>query len=270
MTTEILHDLTRLFPQKPQVALILGSGLGDFASRLHEPSSISTTELKGYPQSTVPGHAGRIVIGKVNQMSVLCFQGRIHLYEGYTPNEVTLPVRIAHGLGCKILIVTNASGGIDPNLAPGDFMLIEDHINLQFRNPLRHRDLKMEERFIDMSEPYDAELRQLASEVAREHHIPLKTGVLCALLGPSYETPAEVRMVARLGASAACMSTIPEVILARALGLRVLGISCITNRAAGTSSKPLEHAEVQAVAAQVGQSFGILLTEILKKIAALV
>ncbi len=264
---EVLTKLARLFPQRPQTALILGSGLGDFATRLHEASSISTTELEGYPQSTVPGHAGRIVMGRVNRMAVLCFQGRIHLYEGYTPDEVTLPVRIAHGLGCRILMVTNAAGGIDPQLAPGDFMLIEDHINVQFRNPLRHRDLKTEERFIDMSEPYDVELRHLASQAAREQGIPLRAGVLGALLGPSYETPAEVRMMARLGASAACMSTVPEVILARALGLRVLAISCITNRAAGTSPTPLEHAEVQAVAAQVGQQFGTLLTAILVKVS---
>lgn len=267
MMTEVLAKLAQLFPQRPQTALILGSGLGDFATRLQEASSISTTELKGYPQSTVPGHAGRIVAGKINQMPVLCFQGRIHLYEGYTPDEVTLPVRIAHDLGCRILIVTNAAGGIDPHLAPGDFMLIEDHINLQFRNPLRHRDLKTEERFIDMSEPYDLELRHLASQAAREHGIPLKAGVLGALLGPSYETPAEVRMMARLGASAACMSTVPEVILARALGLRVLGISCITNCAAGTSPATLHHAEVQAVAAQMSQQFGALLTAILMKIS---
>jgi purine-nucleoside phosphorylase len=262
---ELLDKLKLLLPGRPQAALILGSGLGDFADQLQGTSSVSTRELDGYPQSTVPGHAGRIVMGKVGRTTVLCFQGRIHLYEGYTAEEVTLPVRIAHEFGCKILIVTNAAGGIDPQLKPGDFMLIQDHINLQFRNPLRGANRKAEERFVDMSEPYDSALRKLATDVATEEHIPLKTGILGALLGPSYETVAEVRMMARMGASAACMSTIPEVILARSLGLRVLGVSCITNQAAGTSPTPLHHGEVQAVAAQMSQQFSALLAAILKK-----
>ncbi len=264
--SELLDKLRLLLPGRPQAALILGSGLGDFADQLQAATSVSTRELDGYPQSTVPGHAGRIVMGKVNRMTVLCFQGRIHLYEGYTPDEVTLPVSIAHDFGCKILIVTNAAGGIDPELKPGDFMLIEDHINLQFRNPLRGGTRKTDERFVDMSEPYDSTLRKLAMDAALEEHVPLRRGVLGALLGPSYETAAEVRMMARMGASAACMSTIPEVLLARALGLRVLGISCITNRAAGTSPRPLRHDEVQAVAAQMSQQFGALLRAILRKL----
>jgi purine-nucleoside phosphorylase len=206
-------------------------------------------------------------MGKASGVIVLCFQGRIHLYEGYTPDEVTLPVRIAHEFGCQILIVTNAAGGIERTLRPGDFMLIEDHVNLQFRSPLRQRNLKTEERFIDMSEPYDRELRKLALHAALEENIPMKVGVLGAILGPSYETPAEVRMLARLGASAACMSTIPEVILARALGLRVLGISCITNRAAGTSPAPLHHGEVQEVASRMSRQFSALLMAILKKLS---
>ncbi|MFH1011412.1 MAG: purine-nucleoside phosphorylase [bacterium] len=265
--SELFDKLRLLLPGRPQAALILGSGLGAFAQQLTEATSVSVTELKGYPQSTVPGHAGRILMGKAGEVTVLCFQGRIHLYEGYTLGEVTLPVRIAHEFGCRILIVTNAAGGIERNLCPGDFLLIEDHINLQFRNPLRHRNLRAEERFIDMSEPYDRDLRSLALEAAREEGIPLKMGVLGALLGPSYETPAEVRMLARLGGSAACMSTIPEVILARALGLRVLGISCITNRATGTSPAPLHHGEVQAVAARMSHQFSTLLMAILKKVS---
>ena len=265
--TEILTKLETIFLLRPQTALILGSGLGAFADELQESVAIPTSELEGYPQSTVPGHAGRIVLGKVKDATVLCFQGRIHLYEGYNLHEVTMPVLIAHHLGCGTLIVTNAAGGIDPHFEPGDLMLIEDHINLQFRNPLRNHDLKTEQRFVDMSEPYDHSLKDLAYEVALEQGIMLKKGVLGALLGPTYETPAEVRMLARLGAGAACMSTIPEVILARALGLRVLGISCITNCAAGTSPAPLDHHEVQVVAAQVSQQFGALLTAILMKIS---
>lgn len=264
--TEILAQLERLFPWKPQTALILGSGLGDFADELQQRVAIPTSELEGYPISTVPGHAGRIVLGKVNEGVVLCFQGRIHLYEGYSPQEVTLPVHIAHHLGCRTLIVTNAAGGIDPHFEPGDLTLIEDHINLQFRNPLRHRDLKTEQRFVDMSEPYDRALMDLALEVASEQGIVLKRGVLGAVSGPSYETPAEVRMLARLGAGAACMSTVPEVILARALGLRVLGISCITNRAAGTARAPLDHSEVQAVAARVSERFRSVVKGILEKL----
>ncbi|MFH1861495.1 MAG: purine-nucleoside phosphorylase, partial [bacterium] len=184
----------------------------------------------------------------------------------YSPQEVILPVHIAHHLGCHTLLVTNASGGIDPHFQPGDLMLIEDHINLQFRNPLRHNTLNAEQRFVDMSEPYDRSLKELALQTAMEQGIPLKRGVLCALLGPAYETPAEVQMMKRLGASAACMSTIPEVIAARALGLRVLGISCITNSAAGISSEPLRHDDVQIVAAQVSERFRALLRGILNKL----
>jgi purine-nucleoside phosphorylase len=264
--TEILTQLERLFPWRPETALILGSGLGAFADELQDAVAIPTRELEGYPQSTVPGHAGRIVLGKVKHAKVLCFQGRVHLYEGYTPREITLPIRIAHHFGCQTLIVTNAAGGINPHLEPGDLMLIEDHINLQFRNPLRDRDLKAEQRFIDMSEPYDRGLMELAMEVALAQGIVLKRGVLGAILGPSYETPAEVRMLARLGADAACMSTVPEVILAKALGLRVLGISCITNPAAGASPTPLRHNEVQAVAARVSQRFRSLLMAILERL----
>jgi purine-nucleoside phosphorylase len=264
--TEMLLQLEHIFPWRPQTALILGSGLGAFADELQDAVAVSTKELEGYPQSTVLGHAGRIVLGKVKQAKVLCFQGRIHLYEGYTPHEVTLPVRIAHHFGCQTLIVTNAAGGIDPHLEPGDLMLIEDHINLQFRNPLRDHDLETEERFVDMSEPYDRGLMELAMVVALAQGITLKRGVLGAILGPSYETPAEVRMLSHLGADAACMSTVPEVILANALGLRVLGISCITNPAAGVSPTPLRHSEVQAVAARVSQRFRTLLTAILEKL----
>jgi purine-nucleoside phosphorylase len=264
--TEMLLQLEHIFPWRPQTALILGSGLGAFADELQDAVAVSTKELEGYPQSTVLGHAGRIVLGKVKQAKVLCFQGRIHLYEGYTPHEVTLPVRIAHHFGCQTLIVTNAAGGIDPHLEPGDLMLIEDHINLQFRNPLRDHDLETEERFVDMSEPYDRGLMELAMEVALAQGITLKRGVLGAILGPSYETPAEVGMLSHLGADAACMSTVPEVILANALGLRVLGISCITNPAAGVSPTPLRHNEVQAVAARVSQRFRTLLTAILEKL----
>ncbi len=263
---DILAELERRISLRPDVALILGSGLGAFADELKDAVSIPTTELNGYPKSTVPGHAGRIVAGKLGRTSVLCFQGRIHLYEGYSPQEVILPVHIAHHLGCHTLLVTNASGGIDPHFQPGDLMLIEDHINLQFRNPLRHNTLNAEQRFVDMSEPYDRSLKELALQTAMEQGIPLKRGVLCALLGPAYETPAEVQMMKRLGASAACMSTIPEVIAARALGLRVLGISCITNSAAGISSEPLRHDDVQVVAAQVSERFRALLRGILNKL----
>lgn len=263
---EILQQLENRFPLRPQVALILGSGLGAFADELEDAVSVSTRELEGYPQSTVPGHAGRIAVGKIEQSVVLCFQGRIHLYEGYTLEQVTLPVQIAHHLGCDKLIVTNASGGIDRHLKPGDLMLIEDHINLQFRSPLRGRELEADKRFVDMSEPYDRELMDLAFQTALEVGIQLKRGVLGAVLGPTYETPAEVRMLARMGASAGCMSTIPEVIHARALGLRVLGISCITNPAAGISPEPLQHSDVQEMAAKVSGRFRALLRAILKKL----
>jgi purine-nucleoside phosphorylase len=266
MNIESIIDLDLIaekFVAPIDVAIILGSGLGAFAETFEDATAVNTSELPGYPVSTVPGHAGRIVTGRVGKVRVLAFQGRIHQYEGYAPSEVVIPVRLAHKLGAKILIVTNASGAMTKRFAPGDLLLIDDHINLQFRNPLRGPLVKGDARWPDCGYAYDRELCMLAERVALEQGITLKRGVLAGMLGPTYETPAETRMLARLGADAGCMSTVPEVVCAAALGLRVLGISCVTNWAAGINDTPLDHVDVQRVAAQASGRFAKLLKGVL-------
>ncbi|MDD5087496.1 MAG: purine-nucleoside phosphorylase [bacterium] len=260
-----VNSIVRKLPAPADVGLILGSGLGGFADTLENAQSVSTRDLPGYPQSTVAGHAGRIVIGSVGDTRVAAFQGRVHLYEGYPPEVVVTPVRVAHALGCKTLIVTNASGAFTKRFSPGDLLLIEDHINLQFRNPL-HSLWDAGVRIPDTSFFYDPELCKLAEHVALEEKIPLKRGTLAALLGPTYETRAEARMLAGLGADAGCMSTIPEVLMAAALGMRVLGISCVTNWAPNIGASVLDHDDVQRVAAQVSEKFARLLRAILSQI----
>jgi purine-nucleoside phosphorylase len=261
-----LDLLASRFHSPVDVALILGSGLGAFADTLEDAQSVKTSELAGYPASTVTGHAGRIVAGRVGKTRVLAFQGRVHLYEGYAPHEVVIPVRLAHKLGARILIVTNASGAFNTRFHPGDLLLIDDHINLQFRNPLVGPKLASDSRWPDLGYAYDRQLCDLAEHAARDLKIPLKRGVLAALTGPTYETPAESRMLERLGADAGCMSTVPEVIAAAALGMRVLGISCVTNYAAGIADSILDHDHVQRVAAQASEKFVKLLKEILTRI----
>ena len=254
------------FSTPVDVALILGSGLGAFADSLEDAQSVKTSGLPGYPVSTVSGHAGRIVIGRAGQTRVIAFQGRVHLYEGYSPQQVVIPVRLAHKLGARILIVTNASGAFNKRFRPGDLLLIDDHINLQFRNPLHGPKLDSDSRWPDLGYAYDRKLCDLAERAAMDLKIPLKRGVLAALTGPTYETPAESRMLLRMGADAGCMSTVPEVIAAVALGLRVLGISCVTNYAAGIGDSPLDHDHVQRVAAEAGEKFARLLREILVRL----
>jgi len=254
-------------PGTADVALILGSGLGAFADTLEDAKSVKTSDLPGYPVSTVPGHAGRIVVGRVGETRVMAFQGRIHMYEGYSPQEVVVPVRVAAEIGAKILIVTNASGGFTKRFHPGDLLLIEDHINLQFRNPLRGPMRDGEPQWPDMCHAYDPDLKNLAETVAREQGIPLKRGTLAGVLGPNYETPAEVDMLRRIGADAGCMSTVPEVVAAAACNLRVLGISCVTNYASGISDIKLTHEDVQKVAAEASSRFTRLLHGILSRIA---
>jgi purine-nucleoside phosphorylase len=254
------------FPSPADVALILGSGLGAFADSLEDAHSVKSSDLLGYPVPTVSGHAGRIVTGRAGQTRVIAFQGRVHLYEGYAPQQVVIPVRLAHRLGALSLIVTNASGAFNKRFRPGDLLLIDDHINLQFRNPLHGPKLDGDSRWPDLGYAYDRQLCDLAERAAMDLKIPLKRGVLAALTGPTYETPAESRMLLRLGADAGCMSTVPEVIAAVALGLRVLGISCVTNYAAGIADSPLDHDHVQRVAAEAGEKFARLLREILVRI----
>lgn len=264
---ESVAYLQERIERSPRIALVLGSGLGGVADELEDAVRIPYEEIPGFPRSTVVGHAGALVAGRWGGVDVVAMQGRFHLYEGWAPERVAHPVRVLARLGIRSLVLTNAAGGIRPGLLPGTLMLIADHINLMWQNPLVGPVLPGEQRFPDMSDPYDAEYRRIAREVALELKIPVDQGVYAAMLGPSYETPAEIRMLARLGADAVGMSTVPEVIVARALGLRVLGISCITNLAAGLGTTPLSHQEVIEVGEQVRERLSSLVRAVLPRIA---
>lgn len=248
---------------RPAVAVVLGSGLGDFGGRVRESVRISYADLPHFPTPTVAGHSGELVVGWIGPTPVLVFGGRFHPYEGHTADVSALPVRVAAALGADTVVVTNAAGSMRPTLRPGTVMAIADHINLTGRNPLVGPVRQGETRFPDMSEVYDGALRALASDVARRLGMPLSEGVYAGLLGPSYETPAEIRFLGRIGADAVGMSTVLEVIAARARGLRCLGLSVITNFAAGVATVPLRHADVLAAAADVSGRLGDLLEGIL-------
>jgi purine-nucleoside phosphorylase len=236
----------------PQTAIVLGSGLGRLATRLAGARRIRYGDIPHFPATTVVGHQGELVAGTLGGTPLLVQSGRFHLYEGHTAQTVAMPVRVMAALGVRTLILTNAAGGIRRTFSRGALMMIADQVNLTFRNPLIGPVLPGEERFPDMSEPYDGALRALARGVARERRIALQEGVYLQLLGPSYETPAEVRMAERLGADAVGMSTAVEVIAARARGMRCLAFSTITNAASGITGERLSHAEVMEVAARVG------------------
>lgn len=237
--------------RKPKIAVVLGSGLGFFTERLSNAVSIRYRDIPGFPEPTVLGHGGELVAGTLAGKEVLAQSGRFHLYEGHDPSVATIAVRSFAELGVETLILTNAAGGIRRTFGAGTVMLIADHINLTFRNPLIGPVLPGEERFPDMSDPYDSGLRAAAREVALERRVPLHEGVYAQLLGPSYETPAEIRMLERMGADAVGMSTAVEVIAARARGLKCLGFSVVTNPAAGLSLKKLDHHEVMEAAKRV-------------------
>jgi purine-nucleoside phosphorylase len=237
--------------REPSVAIVLGSGLGAFADRLSDPLRIRYAEIPHFHPSTVMGHAGELVVGTLKGKTVLVQSGRFHMYEGHSAPAAAIAVRAFAELGIKTLVLTNAAGGIRRTFATGAVMLIADHINLTFRNPLIGPVLPGEERFPDMSDPYDSKLRALAREVARRERVPLAEGVYVQLLGPSYETPSEIRMLERLGADAVGMSTVVEVIAARARGMRCLGFSAVTNAACGILPVKLNHLEVMEVAARV-------------------
>jgi len=256
----------RLGSLEPRAAIVLGSGLGFLADEARGAVRIPYAEIPGFPQPGVAGHKGELVAGTLDGVAVLVQSGRFHLYEGHAADVAALPVRVMATLGVRTLIVTNAAGGVRLTFRPGTLMLIADHINLMFRNPLTGPVLEGEERFPDMSEPYDATLRTLARDAAREAKIPLEEGVYVGLLGPSYETPAEIRMLQRLGADAVGMSTVPEVIVARARGMRCLGFSTITNLAAGISPAPLSHQEVLQVGREVGQALGTVVKGVLRRL----
>jgi purine-nucleoside phosphorylase len=251
----------------PDVALILGSGLGALADELAEPVRIPFAEIPGFPPAAVFGHAGRFVIGTLEGHVCAVQQGRLHLYEGYEPAVVALPTRVMLALGARTLIVTNAAGGITRSFRTGDLMLIEDHINFTGRNPLVGPALPDEPRFPDMTAAYDPRLRELAEEVAAAERLQLVRGVYAAVLGPSYETPAEVKLLGLLGADAVGMSTVPEVIVARARGVPVLGISLISNVAAGITGEPLSHDDVIAAGAAASDRFARLLRGVLRRLS---
>jgi len=240
---------------QPVAGIILGSGLGGLARRIANPVEIPFARVPGFPTATVVGHAGKLVAGALGGRPVVTLAGRFHMYEGHRAALAGFPVRVLHALGVRTLFVSNAAGGIRRSFRPGDLMLIRDHLNLMFRSPLIGALEPGDIRFPDMSAPYDGALAQQLRDTASALGIPLVEGVYGGLLGPSYETPAEVRMLGVLGADAVGMSTVPEVIVARALGMRVAGISCITNLASGISPHPLSHAEVIETTNVVAERF---------------
>lgn len=236
---------------KPKVGLVLGSGLGAFADTLEGLVKLPYGELPHLPSSNVVGHAGNLCFGRVGGVDVVCMQGRIHLYEGHAPWQVVHGARVMARLGVSAVLVTNAAGGLDPSWAAGDLMLVTDHLNLMGQNPLvGENDGELGPRFPDMTRAYDAALGDALRAVAKEKGIALREGVYAGLMGPTYETPAEVRMVRALGAQAVGMSTVPEVIALRHMGVRVGALSCITNLAAGITGELLDHSEVEATAKQ--------------------
>ncbi len=250
---------------EPRVGLILGSGLGDFAKEINVSFELPYSEIEGFPVSTVPGHDGRFIFGTISDVPIVCMKGRVHYYEGYEVSDVVLPVRLMIKLGIKTLFLTNAAGGLQDGMSAGDLMLITDHISVFAPNPLiGPNDSEIGPRFPDMTEVYDLKIREKIQEIAYENDIPLETGVYCQLTGPTYETPAEIRMLKTLGVDAVGMSTVVEAVAARHMGVKVCGISCISNLAAGLSKNPLSHEEVQAAADQAAPRFTRLVSEVIK------
>lgn len=240
------------FPLRPQVAVVLGSGLGAFADSLDNASVISYRDIPGWPQSTAVGHAGKFVVGEVNGIPTAVLAGRAHIYEGYTAQQAAFGIRTLARLGVKSVVLTNASGGINSQYSPGELILISDHINLLGQNPLTgQNDDSLGPRFPDMSEAYSREFRALAKQAGASLGLELREGVYAAVPGPSYETPAEIRYLRSIGADLVGMSTVPETIAANHAGMRVLGISCVTNHAAGVIDQKLIHDEVLAVGEQM-------------------
>ena len=251
----------------PHVAVVLGSGLGAFADDLADPISIPYSEIPGWPASTAVGHPGKLVFGRLGKLDVAVMAGRAHLYEGYTPAQVTMGIRVLHRLGARSVVFTNAAGGINLSYRQGALALISDHVNLQGSHPLIGPNDDAEgPRFPDMSEAYSAKYRAIAHGVARQLKIQLEEGVYAALTGPSYETPAEIRFLRAIGADLVGMSTVPEVIVANYLGMRVLAISCVTNMAAGILPQKINHEEVLEAGRQVRDTLTRLLKGLLPKL----
>lgn len=251
----------------PKVALVLGSGLGDYAEKIEVKEVVDYHDIEGFPVSTVPGHKGRFIFGYVGKVPVVIMQGRVHYYEGYKMSDVVLPIRLMKLLGAETILLTNAAGGINENFAPGDLMVIKDHIATGVPNPLIGENMEdLGTRFPDMSDLYDKKARGMMKEEAAKLGIPIREGVYVQLTGPSYETPAEVRMCRILGGDAVGMSTACEAVAARHMGMKVCGISCITNLAAGISGQQLDHKEVQETADRVSQRFQALVTNVIENL----
>jgi purine-nucleoside phosphorylase len=253
---------------RPRIALVLGSGLGDFADEFTNATKIPYAKIPNFPQSTAIGHAGRLVIGNVGNLPVTAMQGRVHLYEGYSPKEVTFPIRVFTRMGIQAIILTNAAGGINRNYSQGCLVAIRDHVNLQGVNPLTGpNDERFGLRFPDMTQAYDREFQRFVTEEAKKLALNIHNGVYLAVQGPSYETPAEIYSFRAIGADLVGMSTVPEVITARHSGIRVLGISCVTNMAAGTTDAPLNQEEVLEIAARIKPQFIALLRAVIPRIS---
>lgn len=250
--------------RSPVVGIILGSGLGGLADKIEDAVRIPYGEVPGFPEPKALGHAGTLICGTLAGKQVVAMAGRFHIYEGHSPALAAFPVRVMHVLGVRRLFVSNAAGGVNERYHAGDLMIIEDHLNLMFTNPLIGPKQPGEERFTDMSNAYDDQLRELLRSAANTHGLEIHEGVYASLFGPSYETPAEVRMLRTLGADAIGMSTVPEVLVARALGIRVAGISVITNAASGVTSVPVSHSDVLDVGQQVASTFEAIVTEFVR------
>lgn len=261
------NDVKSKITFQPEVALILGSGLGDYAQEMDVRETVEYTDIEGFPISTVAGHQGRFLFGYVEGVPVVAMQGRVHFYEGYDMSDVVLPTRLMGLLGAKTIILTNAAGGVNHSFQPGTLMMITDHITTAVPSPLIGANLdELGVRFPDMSEVYNKELREIICQAARNVSVTIQQGVYMQFTGPNYETPAEIRMCRTLGGDAAGMSTACEAMAANHMGLKVCGISCITNLAAGMSSQPLDHKEVQEVADRVSADFKKLVTETIRLI----
>lgn len=249
----------------PKAAIVLGSGLGDYAETIRVEYELPYGEIEGFPVSTVPGHAGKFIFGYVGQVPVACMKGRVHYYEGYPISDVVLPVRLMKLMGAEILFLTNAAGGVNSSFHAGDLMMLKDHISVFAPNPLIGKNIEeLGTRFPDMSHVYDRELQKLILRTAKENDIFLQEGVYAQLTGPSFESPAEIRMLRLLGCDAVGMSTVAEAIAANHMGMRICGISCICNLAAGMTAEPLSHEEVQAAADMAAPKFKKLVTETVK------
>jgi purine-nucleoside phosphorylase len=263
------YILTKAQGRRPRVAVVLGSGLGGVADAVKDGVEIPYADIPHFARSTVEGHAGTLIIGSCGDVDVVLMKGRVHFYEGYSMEEVTLSVRVFHLMDVRSLILTNAAGGTAPHLSPGSLMAITDHINLMGENPLRGpNDERFGPRFPDMTGVYTPSYVEVAHEIAREIGVVLFEGVYMALRGPTYETPAEIRMMRKLGADAVGMSTAPEATVARHCGMNVLAISCITNVAAGLTSAEISHSEVMEVGARAGKQLSELIVRVIPRIAA--